>query len=225
MRTHELVLAAFCAYLSGCRPNAPRLSNLPEESADGSTDSLAATVEAISSQSLDHAVWDTADGVGVYCEDTSRYSMEFVRCLRGMSLGSLLRIENGLIIGVGPEPIVIAPVLPDTKRHRFQDEDGISELVVRRKNLTSIEVAYHSVAHDGEAIAFRGTCHLGCGFILGAESDDGEEGAYFVDEYWSPDECFSFRIGMDGTKLRATATGSCLTEANGFLGNPMVSVE
>ncbi|MBL7964290.1 MAG: hypothetical protein JNM31_10665 [Flavobacteriales bacterium] len=153
---------------------------------------------------LPNAHWDTANGIGVYCEDTTRYSMAFVRCLHSMGLPNLLQIRDGAIHGEGPEPIPINPVLVDTSAYVFQDESRNSELSVRRMNLTTITVDLRMSGEDGSPILFKGMCDLGCGFILGAESEDGEDGAYFVDEYWSRKQGYSFRIGKDGDRITAT---------------------
>jgi hypothetical protein len=133
-----------------------------------------------------HAVWDTANGSGVYCEDTTLYSMDFVRCLRSMGLPNLLEIRDGAVHGESPEPIPFDPILSDSATHYFRDPQGRSTLELRRIDLTRIEARF-STTYQGEPDKYEGRYVLGCGFILGAESDDGEDGAFFVDEYWSGD--------------------------------------
>lgn len=150
-----------------------------------------------------HAYWDTANGSGVYCEDTTQYSMDFVRCLRGMGIPNLLEIRDGAIHSESPEPIRMDPVLSDNATHQFSSPTGHVTLVVRRIDFTRIEARLNS-RDGGEHDDFEGTLVRDCGFILGAESDDGENGAYFVDAYWSSDESVSIRIGMDGERLAAT---------------------
>ena len=151
-----------------------------------------------------HAVLDTVNGHGVYCEDTMVYSMGFVRCLRRMNLPSLIRIEKDSIYGEGPRPIPIDPVLSDTCAYHFRSRTGDAELSVQRTSLTSIIARFRMNTADGTLITFEGPCDLDCGFILGAESEDGEAGAYFVDQYWSINEAFAFRIGLDGNRPTAT---------------------
>ncbi len=150
-----------------------------------------------------HAYWDTANGSGVYCEDTTLYSMDFVRCLRGMGLPNLLEIRDGAIYGESPDPIRMDPVLSDKSTHHFSTPKGHVTLVVRRFDFTRIEARLSS-RDGGDQNDCEGTLVRGCDFILGAQSDDGENGAYFVDEYWSSDDSVSIRIGMDGDRLAAT---------------------
>jgi hypothetical protein len=121
-----------------------------------------------------------------------------------MGLPNLLEIKDGAIHGESPEPIPIAPVLADTTTYYFKDPASTATLVVRRIGITSIQA---NLSGTGKASAqkwFDCRFVLGCGFILGAESDDGEDGAYFVDEYWSSDEEIAIRIGVDGDRLAAT---------------------
>lgn len=166
-----------------------------------------------------HAYWDTANGSGVYCEDTTLYSMDFVQCLRSLGLPNLVELRDGSVFGDGPEPISIQSHLLDTMLFHFagRDRHGMAELTVRRLNYTTVLVEFMRSESGQEVVNFNGLCDIGCGFIFGAESEDGEQGAYFVDEYWSRDGEHSFRIGKDGEILNVVAVsgkyGSNRTES------------
>jgi hypothetical protein len=120
-----------------------------------------------------------------------------------MGLPNLLEIRDGAIHGESPEPIPFDPILFDTATHYFRDPEGKSTLELRRVDFTRIEASFRT-NYQVEEDKLEGRFVLGCGFVLGAESDDGEEGAYFVDEYWSTDGNISIRIGKDGDRLAAT---------------------
>jgi len=100
--------------------------------------------------------------------------------------------------------MAFVPELADTTTYHFMDESGNSRLTVRRLNYTTIKATFIFKEAGLAPVIFDRLCDLGCGFILGMEIDDGDEGAYSVDEYWSRDKGYSFRIGKDGNRLTAS---------------------
>jgi|GEM_PF-3578383 len=209
-----LHIAMLFILLMGCRPSVPKDgSNGFDHIAPLDTVKYPSKTDPTERAKSLHSYWDTANGAGIYCDDTTNYSMAFIRAIRVQPLVRVVYLANGHYDDGRPEPAAFPAVLNIEQPYYFKGKNakGAITLGLIRSSFTTLQYQYQYRSIEGIREERTGQCILSPSFHLGSESDDGRNGAYLSDDYFSEEGngCFSIRLGLDENIPSAYVTIHC----------------
>lgn len=141
--------------------------------------------------------------VAISIEKGSRYNDEFVKRVHNSELEKQFKsiyYKDSIII-LDKIDTIYFPIRPEIGRFyilKSKNKMWISELVVERKDLTSIEYMVAFTDRLGYRIEEKGIATLNPTFVLGDETDEIDGDAYLVDEYIEKlgNRYISIRLGV-----------------------------